>query len=237
MQRWLDYLEVRPDVDPHRIAVYGEGAGASHASRLALSDRRIAAAVCDGWLLGPRRFARHRSLDNRCRAGGPLTTARRGNSDGASRIHARFSWWSGAARWCGNRTPSNCKPAIGRPGPLLGRHAEPRSAQPLGEVENFVAVDDFVLEWLDASSGPARQLDPRDLSLASGYRRSATACMVRPPIIRLHPRLLDQDTSIASKRAASRAFLAMLQAQRSGRQGLLVEFVEHGRVQGELSLG
>src|SRR5205814_10342235 len=51
LQCWLDYLEARPDVDAQRIAIYGEGAGASHASRLALSDRRIAAAVCDGGLL------------------------------------------------------------------------------------------------------------------------------------------------------------------------------------------
>jgi len=30
---------------------------------------------------------------------------------------------------------------------------------PLGEVENFVAVDDFILEWLDSKLGAGRQLD------------------------------------------------------------------------------
>ncbi len=35
-----------------------------------------------------------------------------------------------------------------------------RIPHPLGEVENFVAVDDFIVEWLDSKLGAARQLDP-----------------------------------------------------------------------------
>lgn len=31
---------------------------------------------------------------------------------------------------------------------------------PLGEVENYIALDDFVFEWLDSKLGAARQLDP-----------------------------------------------------------------------------
>ncbi|MGR4932754.1 alpha/beta hydrolase family protein [Bradyrhizobium sp. CAR08] len=46
----LDYLSARPDIDPARIAVYGEGLSAILATEFAVSDRRIAAAVCDGGL-------------------------------------------------------------------------------------------------------------------------------------------------------------------------------------------
>lgn len=35
-----------------------------------------------------------------------------------------------------------------------------RIPYPLGEVENFVAVDDFIFEWLDSKLGTARRLDP-----------------------------------------------------------------------------
>jgi dienelactone hydrolase len=48
--RWVDYLLSRGDVDPARIAIYGSGLGASHATRSASHDSRFAAAVCDGGL-------------------------------------------------------------------------------------------------------------------------------------------------------------------------------------------
>ncbi len=46
----LDYLSGRPDVDPIRIGVYGDGLSAVLATDFAVSDKRIAAAVCDGGL-------------------------------------------------------------------------------------------------------------------------------------------------------------------------------------------
>ncbi|WP_018322512.1 S9 family peptidase, partial [Bradyrhizobium sp. WSM2793] len=46
----LDYLSDRPEVDATRIGVYGEGLSAALATDFAISDRRIAAAVCDGGL-------------------------------------------------------------------------------------------------------------------------------------------------------------------------------------------
>lgn len=46
----LDYLSVRADVDAARIAVYGEGLSAVLATDFAVSDGRVAAAVCDGGL-------------------------------------------------------------------------------------------------------------------------------------------------------------------------------------------
>ncbi|MDE5458962.1 alpha/beta hydrolase [Bradyrhizobium sp. CSA112] len=46
----LDYLSARPEVDASRIGVYGEGLSAVLATDFAVSDRRVAAAVCDGGL-------------------------------------------------------------------------------------------------------------------------------------------------------------------------------------------
>lgn len=47
----VDYLLTRADVDGKRIAIYGDGLGASCAARAASLDTRFAAAVCDGGLL------------------------------------------------------------------------------------------------------------------------------------------------------------------------------------------
>ncbi|OCK57452.1 hypothetical protein LMTR3_21315 [Bradyrhizobium sp. LMTR 3] len=46
----LDYLSGRPDVDAARIGVSGEGLSAVLATDFVLSDRRVAAAVCDAGL-------------------------------------------------------------------------------------------------------------------------------------------------------------------------------------------
>jgi len=155
---WLDYLEARPDVDSERIAIYGEGAGASHASRLVFSDRRIAAAACDGGL---------------------WTTIRRRPS---------VQWMTGIGQAVGCEASSDALMPRRLPCPLLivvgGRSmvreqdalelqagyrragadcsvVVPNSIPyALGEVENFVAVDDFIFEWFDCKLGSARQLDP-----------------------------------------------------------------------------
>jgi dienelactone hydrolase len=156
---WLDYLDGRPDVDSNRIGVYGEGAGASHASRLACSDRRIAAAVCDGGF-----WASHR-------------------------LRASVRWITGVWHEVGGDSPTRSLPTARRvPCPILvavGRRSMVREEDalelqaayhqsgahcsvvvpnaircPLGEVENFVAVDDFVFDWFGDKFGPARQLDP-----------------------------------------------------------------------------
>jgi dienelactone hydrolase len=47
---WVDYLLARGDIDPSRIALYGDGLGSSLATRIASRDHRFTAAVCDGGL-------------------------------------------------------------------------------------------------------------------------------------------------------------------------------------------
>lgn len=159
LQFWLDYLEARPDVDPRRIGIYGEGAGAAHASRLALSDRRITAAVCDGglvspvmcqaslrWMTGfgqtvPDEVSREAMLPRR-RVPCPLLMV----------VGSRSMVWEQDALELQadyRRIGADCSVVVPNNVP-----------HPLGEVENFVAVDDFIVEWLDSKLGTARKLDP-----------------------------------------------------------------------------
>jgi hypothetical protein len=155
---WLDYLDGRPDVDSSRIAVYGEGLGASYASSLARSDRRIAAAVCDGglWVLHRRRASVGWITGGWHDACGgssaqPLPTSRRipcpilmvvghrsmVREEDALELQARY-----------RQSGAHCSIVI------------PNAIQnPLGAVENFITVDDFVFDWLHDKLGSTRQLD------------------------------------------------------------------------------
>ncbi|MDB5617901.1 alpha/beta hydrolase [Tardiphaga sp.] len=58
ISNWMDYLVERDDVDASKIAVFGDGLGASIATRGASFDDRFAAAVCDAgiWELHERAF-------------------------------------------------------------------------------------------------------------------------------------------------------------------------------------
>ena len=62
----MDYLTTRDDVDEHRIAILGDGAGSSFVARGVALDNRFAAVVCDGgiWDMHERAFLINRlSLD------------------------------------------------------------------------------------------------------------------------------------------------------------------------------
>ena len=74
----IDYLLSRHDVDAKCIAVYGHGFAAESATRFAIFDRRVAAAVCDGglwysvrsqgvieWLAGPEEHVSNETLSLR----------------------------------------------------------------------------------------------------------------------------------------------------------------------------
>ncbi|WP_441238201.1 alpha/beta hydrolase [Bradyrhizobium sp. 930_D9_N1_4] len=158
LQCWLDYLETRPDVCSQRIAIYGEGAGAVHASRLALSDRRVAAAVCDGGLLAP--VMRRASL-------GWMTGLEQANRDETStgsspprRIACPLLMAVGSRSMVWEQDALELQAAYRQAGADCSVVVPSRIPHPLGEVENFVAMDDFIVEWLDSKLGTARQLEP-----------------------------------------------------------------------------
>jgi dienelactone hydrolase len=58
----MDYLTTRDDIDEHRIAVLGDGAGSSFVARGVTLDHRFAAVVCDGgiWDMHERAFLMNR---------------------------------------------------------------------------------------------------------------------------------------------------------------------------------
>lgn len=152
---WLDYLEARPDVDSRRIAVYGEGAGASQASRLALLDRRIAAAVCDGGIAAPnmrRGLLRLKSgVERAATSPDPVLPSHPMPCPLLVVVGSRSMVWKedALALQDGYRQAgADCSTVV----PNWIPH-------PLGEAENFIAVDDFILEWLDSKLGAGRQLD------------------------------------------------------------------------------
>lgn len=145
----LDYLSARPDVDAARIGVYGEGWSAVLATNFVLSDRRIAAAVCDGGLWH------------------------------WARTQAVIDWTTNTTGVMDENVPSKCRSFLARQMkcPVLvvagGRGivsvpeaikleadcaaagtdlelAMPRLTQTaVGEFENFVAADECIFEWLD----------------------------------------------------------------------------------------
>lgn len=166
----LDYLSARPDVDATRIGVYGEGLSAALATDVAGSDRRIAAAVCDGglwswartpaaigWLTGAAVALDEESLSARrlrlvrqlkC----PVLVVAGGSGIASVSEATKLQSDCAAAR-------INLELAI------------PRIAQtPVGEIENFVASDDFIFGWLERKL--VRSSASRPLSAGTAERRS-----------------------------------------------------------------
>jgi len=155
---WLDYLEGRPDVDPQRIAIYGEGAGAAHASHLAFSDRRISAAICDGGLATPvmRRAWLRRTSGLEPAVDDAIATDA---SRPSRRIPCPLLVVVGSRSMVREQDALELQAGYRQAGADCAVAVPNRIPHPLGEVENFVAVDDFIFEWLDGKLGPERKLD------------------------------------------------------------------------------
>lgn len=157
LQCWLDYLEIRPDVDPRRIAIHGEGAGASHASRLALVDRRTAAAVCDGGFVTPvMRRASLRWMIGAGQAGdeGTLTLLP------SRRIPCPLLTVVGSRSMVREEDARVLQAGYRQAGADCSILVPDCIPHPLGEVANFIAVDDFIFDWLDSKLGTGPAPDP-----------------------------------------------------------------------------
>lgn len=145
----LDYLSARPDVDGSRIGVYGEGVSAASATDFAVSDRRIAAAVCDGGLWNWARTlasvdwitktadvmdeeivsARRLQLARRLRCPVLVIPGGRGTVSASEAI----------------KLQAQCAAAR-----IDMELSMPRMAwTPVGEIENFVTSDDCIFGWLE----------------------------------------------------------------------------------------
>ncbi|WIW50120.1 hypothetical protein ML401_37050 (plasmid) [Bradyrhizobium sp. 62B] len=145
----LDYLSARSDVDARRIGVYGDGISAALATDFAASDRRVAAAVCDGGLWN---WARMTASINWL-----ATAAKEPNEKMMSAYRSRClrQLKCPALVVAGGRGIVSLSEAIELErdvegtGPVDLQLPIPRLARaPVAQVENFVTSDDRIFSWL-----------------------------------------------------------------------------------------
>ncbi|MCK1571213.1 alpha/beta hydrolase [Bradyrhizobium sp. 174] len=157
----LDYLSARPDVDATRIAVYGEGVSAVLATDFASSDRRVAAAVCDGGLWNWTRTLASVGWMTMVSGGvdEAVVSTRR------SRLMRQLK--CPVLVVAGGRGPASISEAMKLQSDCAAARMDleviiPRiSLTRVGEIENFVASDDCIFEWLERKLAG---LAPRPLS-------------------------------------------------------------------------
>lgn len=145
----LDYLSDRPDVDATRIGVYGEGLSAVLATDFAVSDRRAAAAVCDGglWSWG-RTLASVRWMTR---------TADVVDEDIVSACRSRLlrQLRCPVLVVAGGRGTVSASEAIKLKAEGAAARIDLELVMPhttrtsLGEIENFVTSDDCIFGWLE----------------------------------------------------------------------------------------
>lgn len=144
----FDYLSRQPEVDGHRIGVYGEGISAVLATDFAMSDGRLAAAVCDGGLWNSVRsvasigwMTRGQAVVDDCvvaarrlqslrRINCPIliVAGGRGSASVSEAIKLQADCWAAGVD-------------LDLAMPRMIRSSEP-------QVENFVSSDDSVVGWL-----------------------------------------------------------------------------------------
>ncbi|TFV35843.1 alpha/beta hydrolase family protein [Bradyrhizobium niftali] len=145
----LDYLSARPDVDATRVGVYGDGLSAVLATDFAVSDRRVASAVCDGGLWNWSRLqASVRWMTRTAHvAEEEITSARRSRivrqlrcpilvvADGRGAVSVSEAIKLQADCWAACIDLDLAMPRMAR--------------IPTREIENFVASDDCIFGWLE----------------------------------------------------------------------------------------
>ncbi|WP_157784068.1 alpha/beta hydrolase family protein [Bradyrhizobium yuanmingense] len=145
----LDFLSVRAEVDATRIGVYGDGVSAILATDLAASDRRVAAAVCDGGLWNCTKTLA--SVGWMTRAANVMdrdvASARRSQSSRQLRCPVLVV--------AGGRGIVSVLEAIKLQADCVAARMDielvmPRMIRvPEHEIENFVAFDDCIFKWFE----------------------------------------------------------------------------------------
>lgn len=145
----LDYLSERPEVDATRIGVYGEGLSAALATNLAVSDRRIAAAVCDGGLWNLARTVASVGWMTR------ITDAMDEDVASAHRLRLLRRLRCPVLVVVGGRSTVSVSEAIKLKADCTAASIDlelavaPMTRSPVGEIENFVTSDDCIFGWLE----------------------------------------------------------------------------------------
>jgi hypothetical protein len=151
LSRWLDYLLAHADVDPGRIALYGDGLGAAYATRAAKLDSRFVAAVCDGglWEAKERAFA-----IGRLSGGGPARVGNRlvSPSHVDSKSLAALSWLTliGQSDFAAIEDAEDIRSLNLRSGLNhdLKVFTDEETASAPGQVDNPTLAKEFAFDWL-----------------------------------------------------------------------------------------
>lgn len=150
----LDYLSARSDIDATRIGVYGDGISAALATDFTASDRRVAAAVCDGGLwnwacmtASLNWFARTANqADERAMSAYRLAPLRR--------IRCPALVVAGGRGIVSTSEAIELQRAV-KPLPVDLQMPLPALVRtPVVEVDNFVTSDDRIFDWLSDKLQP-----------------------------------------------------------------------------------
>jgi acetyl esterase/lipase len=156
----VDYLLARGDIDPARIALYGDGLGGSLATRIASRDHRFAAAVCDGglWERHERMFAMRRIGRDQAAAGERLWMA--GIAHSGTMLKCPSLMTIGQHDYIAVENAvevhESCKRA-GVPLALKVFSTEETAASP-GHIDNPTLAKEFVFDWLRRKLGASEPI-------------------------------------------------------------------------------
>ncbi|MCK1293435.1 hypothetical protein [Bradyrhizobium sp. 30] len=145
----LDYLSTRPDIDATRIGVYGDGIASALATDLAVSDSRVAAAVCDGGLWN---WARTRAAVEWVTG---VSEAQNEEVIAARRLRLIRRLRCPVLVMAGGRGVVSISEAIRLQNACAAAKMDLQLGIPrttitdVGEVENFVISDDRIFRWLE----------------------------------------------------------------------------------------
>jgi pimeloyl-ACP methyl ester carboxylesterase len=162
--RWLDHLLTRADVDPDRIAIYGDGLGAAYATQAAQRDGRLVAAVCDGglWETKERAFGlRRMSGGEAAGAGNPLVL----QSQVDPRSPANHSWLTlmgqsdfVAVKDAEDVRTLNLKSGLDHD---LKVFTDEETASAPGQLDNPTLAKEFAFDWLRRKLGSTERTPTR----------------------------------------------------------------------------
>jgi hypothetical protein len=161
LSRWLDYLVTRAEVDPDRIAIYGDGLGAACATQAAKHDGRFVAAVCDGglWEAKERAFAIGRmSGGEAVRVGHCLVSP----SQVDSKSLGALSWLMliGQSDFIAVEDAVDIRTLNLRSGlnHELKVFTDEETASAPGQVDNPTLAKEFAFDWLRRKLGSAKRI-------------------------------------------------------------------------------
>jgi dienelactone hydrolase len=142
----MDYLTTRDDIDEHRIAILGDGAGSSFVARGVALDNRFAAVVCDGgiWDMHERTF-----LMNRLSRDGVGSPGIEGSSPGR-RFHCPVLVTVGGQGWLKSGVVTDLFERLKAYHPDISlkifESSETAAAQ--GHYDNPTLANEFIFDWV-----------------------------------------------------------------------------------------